>query len=280
MKRVLKWLALSAAGLAGLALLAGAGVVVASEMMLAQTHPKAEVRLTAATDPAAVARGRHLATVYGCHECHGDDLAGRTFHEDALIRATGPNLTLAAAEQSDADLARAIRTGVASDGRALWIMPSETFSHLTDAETSDVIAYLRTLAPRGEKRRALEPGPLARVGVVLGKFKPSLAEIPTPDLPDLGPDHAEGRRLARACTECHAPDLGGRPGMKSPDLSIAASYDLADFERLLRTGVAAGDRKLGLMSTSAPKRFNAWSSQEIAALHEYLRARADRQPPQ
>jgi hypothetical protein len=62
----------------------------------------------------------------------------------------------------------------------------------------------------------------------------------------------------------------------APDLTIAAAYDLADFERLLRTGVAAGDRKLGLMSQIAPERFNALSHEEIAALHDYLRARADR----
>ena len=78
-----------------------------------------------------------------------------------------------------------------------------------------------------------------------------------------------------ACTECHGSDLAGEAFMKSPDLAMAASYDPADFERLLRTGVAAGNRKLGLMSLSAPNRFNAWTSQEIAALHQYLKARAD-----
>jgi len=45
---------------------------------------------------------------------------------------------------------------------------------------------------------------------------------------------------------------------------------------LLRTGVAVGNRKLGLMSEIAPARFNALSHEEIGALHAYLKARAER----
>lgn len=53
-----------------------------------------------------------------------------------------------------------------------------------------------------------------------------------------------GRRLARACIEFHGPALAGRETLGARDLTIAAAYDLADFEKLLRTGVAAGDRRL------------------------------------
>jgi hypothetical protein len=66
--------------------------------------------------------------------------------------------------------------------------------------------------------------------------------------------------------------------VKLPDLTIAGAYDPADFENLLRTGVAAGGRKLGLMTESAPGRFNALSHEEISALHAYLKARADARP--
>jgi mono/diheme cytochrome c family protein len=282
MKRILRWIFIGFASLAGIVMLAAGGVVIASEAIVAQKHPKAQVRLTAATDPGAAARGAVIATVQGCHDCHGDDLRGRLFHEEPkVVNAAGPNLTLAAARQSDADLVRAIRLGVGADGRALWVMPSQSFSHLTDAETADLIAYIRSLEPAGKEIRALELGPIGRIGVVLGKFRPSLASIPNQPLPDYGPRTAQGRELARACTECHGSDLAGANGaLKSPDLAMAASYDRADFERLLRTGLAAGDRRLGLMSVSAPKRFNAWTSGQIGELHEYLKARADRQPVQ
>lgn len=62
--------------------------------------------------------------------------------------------------------------------------------------------------------------------------------------------------------------------MKSPDLSIAASYDPEDFARLLHTGVAAGDRKVGLMTRISPARFGALTPQEVSALQGYLKARA------
>lgn len=281
MKRILRWIFIGFASLAGIGMLGAGAVVAASELMVRQTRPKAEVRIAAATDPGAAARGAVIATVQGCHECHGETLQGRLFHEEPkLLNAAGPNLTLAAARQSDADLARAIRLGVAADGRALWVMPSQSFSHLTDAETSDLLAYIRSLEPAGAEIRALELGPIGRLGVVLGKFRPSADGIPSRALPDYGPKTAQGRDLARACTECHGSDLAGSAFMKSPDLAMAASYDRADFERLLRTGIAAGDRKLGLMSITAPNRFDVWSAEQIGALHEYLKARADRQSPQ
>ena len=65
--------------------------------------------------------------------------------------------------------------------------------------------------------------------------------------------------------------------LKSPDLSIAAAYDAEDFERLMRTGVAAGGRRIGLMTAMGPARFHALSREEVTALHEYLKARATRQ---
>ena len=215
-------------------------------------------------------------------DCHGDNLEGKLFHDEpAVVRAWAPNLTLAAAEQSDAELERAIRHGVGSDGRALWMMPSSAFSRLTDAETADLIAFLKSHRAAGQKQPRYQVGPVARIGVLLGKFKsePALlqtAVVRTP-LPDLGVRHAEGRSIARACAECHGAQLKGNAQMKAPDLTIAASYELEDFEKLLRTGLAAGDRKVGMMSAIAPVRFNALSSPEIAALHEYLKARATRE---
>lgn len=279
MARILKWLGLGLAGLAGLAVLAIGLVYGATEIMLRTPHAKAPVTITASRDPGAVARGARVAKVYGCNDCHGGALEGRLFFDEMpLARVAGPNLSLKIGQQSDADLARAIRMGVASDGRALWVMPSEAFANLTDAETADLLAYLRSKPPSGHPQIDKQFGPVGRLGAVLGKFPsaPTLIEANrAAGLPDLGPQFAQGRSLARACVECHGVDLKGSQGVKSPDLTIVGAYDEADFERLLRTGVAAGNRRLGLMSQSAPRRFNAWSHEEIGALHAYLKARAD-----
>jgi cytochrome c553 len=279
MKPWVKWTATIGLSLVGAAVVAAGGVYAASEAIRHQQWPKAPVTIEASHEPAAAARGAKLAVVYGCHDCHGADLAGKLFHDEpALARISGANLTLAAAHQSDADLARAIRTGVAADGRSLWVMPSAAFSRLTDAETADVIAYIRTFKPHGPPSRGIEIGPVGRLGVVLRKFKgePEKLHDGVADPIDLGSGRAQGRAMTRACAECHGVDLKGEAATKAPDLAIAASYPLADFKRLMRTGVAAGDRKLPLMSATAVARFSGWSDEEIAALHTYLTARAER----
>ncbi|WP_165837096.1 c-type cytochrome [Phenylobacterium hankyongense] len=280
MKRVLKRLAYGAgAPVVGAAFVALGGFAASEVMIRMPPRPGPTPAIVAANDPGAVERGRRLATVSGCHDCHGKDLSGKLFHDDpAMVRAWAPNLTLAAAQQSDAQLARAIRHGVAADGRPLWIMPSSAFSKFSDAETADLLAYLRSVPPTGARQPRLQVGPVGRLAVLLGKFHSEPATLKANgglDLPDLGPEHAQGRAVARACVECHGPELKGSALVKSPDLAIAGAYDLNDFERLLRTGIAAGDRKLGLMSEIAPARFNVLSHEEIAALHAYLRARAE-----
>lgn len=280
MNRIAKWAARAGLGLVGAAAVATGAVYAGSEMVRAKHWPKAAQEVQASRDPGAVARGARLARIYGCHDCHGADLTGRRFHDDGVAVITGANLSLAAPRQSDADLARAIRTGVAADGRGLWVMPSEALATLSDQETGDLIAYLRTFPPRGQPHETVKVGFVGRLGVVLGKFKPApaiLAERPAHAL-DLGPRHARGRALARACMECHGSALTGGGPLKAPDLTIAASYDLAAFTRLMRTGVAAGERTLPMMSPTARDRFALFSDDEIAALHGYLRARAEKTP--
>lgn len=282
MKRVLKWAGYGLAGLLALVVIAVVGVFVASEAIIRWPVDKPAVTLVASSDPGAIARGKKVAVVQGCHNCHGERFEGLLFHDEpALVKGYAPNLSLAVAKQSDSDLDGAIRHGVAADGRRLWMMPSEAFAHLSDREIADLVAYMRTFKPTGAAQPGFQVGPVGRIGLLLGKFKSAPVMIaengPGSRLTQAGPEHAQGRDLAKACVECHGQALGGNPGMGAPDLTMAASYDAADFERLLRTGVAAGDRRLGLMSQIAPARFNAWSSQEISALHGYLKARAQRE---
>ena len=79
-----------------------------------------------------------------------------------------------------------------------------------------------------------------------------------------------------ACSECHGSDLTGDPLAGSPDLSMAAAYELADFSKLMRTGKGAGGRDLGLMSEVAKGRFAHFTEDEIAAIHAYLVARSEK----
>jgi cytochrome c553 len=279
MRRVVKWLGAGVVALLGVALLGAGGVYAASEMAL-HKPVKAPARITS-LPVGSPERGARIATVNGCHECHGAKLEGKVFHVEAGVGTfAGANLSTLL-NRSDADLDQAIRGGVGVDGRALWVMPSQAFARLTDQETADLIAHLRTFKPVAKPIKTIDAGPVGRLGVVLGKFKPApvlVAEGAGVEMLDAGPAHAQGRALARACIECHGLELEGQAFTKAPDLTRAASYDLEEFKRLLRTGIGASDEKLGLMSQTAPARFGDWSDEEMAALHRYLKRRAELAP--
>jgi mono/diheme cytochrome c family protein len=123
---------------------------------------------------------------------------------------------------------------------------------------------------------------LGRLGVATGKFAPSrerVKEYLTTTPLDVGPEYAAGRRIAaNACSECHGPALGGQEmfDMTPPDLMIAGAYDVDQFRTLLRTGKTPGNKKLGLMKEVAEKNFAHLTDAEIKALHDYLKARAEK----
>jgi cytochrome c553 len=93
--------------------------------------------------------------------------------------------------------------------------------------------------------------------------------------------HDWARYMVRAtCGECHGVTLTGNvwPGeaRSPPDLNVAGAYTRADFHQLMRTGVAAGGRQVGLMSQVARGRFSHLTDAEVDAIYDYLVARAAR----
>jgi cytochrome c553 len=136
---------------------------------------------------------------------------------------------------------------------------------------------MRSRAPTGEDLPRTEFGPIARVGILLGKFLSEPARIAKDRglAPlDLGSRYTRGRSLSRACIECHGADLSGGDMIGAPDLMVAASYQPDEFRRLIREGVAPGGRKLDFMRSVGPERLRDWSDDDVAALHDYLRARS------
>jgi cytochrome c553 len=75
------------------------------------------------------------------------------------------------------------------------------------------------------------------------------------------------------CAECHGTDLHGdaNPEFTSPDLAVVAAYTPEAFTRLLRTGVALGERQVGIMSEQARNNLSQLTDEEISALYGYLR---------
>src|SRR5258708_37248752 len=141
-----------------------------------------------------------------------------------------------------------------------------------------IIAYGRSLPRGGQDPVEWRPGWQGRWAMATGEFPPgvtfvAVARAQAPR--DLGAATARGRHLASvACAECHGGDLTGQKG-GPPDLAVAGAYDPADFHRLMRTGVAAGGRQVGMMSAVARKRFSHFTDDEVEAIRLYLVARAN-----
>jgi mono/diheme cytochrome c family protein len=275
MRVVLRWFGYLVGGLLLLALLAAAWLWFASTQKLNAKVPGKPERLAAPT-AAQLADGQRQLRILGCVSCHGEGLRGKTmFDEPNVATIHAPNLTLVAAEASDQQLARAIRQGIGADGRSLFVMPSAQYSRLD--------AALRALPKGGNLTPPIEMGPLGRVGIATGKFKsqPELVEEYAVKWPlDMGARHRRGWKIAATnCSECHGPALQGQElasGETAPDLTIAGAYDLPAFKRLMRTGIAPGERKLGLMREVAEDDFRHLTDEEIAAVHAYLVARSER----
>jgi cytochrome c553 len=283
MRRLLRWLGHAVGALAGLALVAALGVWIVSARAIAYTDPPGPEQLATPSAQLLADAERH-ARVLGCLSCHGEGLQGRRmFDEPGVATVYASNLTEVASRATDRQLAQAIRQGVGIDGRPLWIMPSTMFSRLRDDEVAAIIAFVRSRPRTGGPVPRLHAGPLGRLGIALGRFEPAPAALARfrADAPiAAGAEHEPGRRLAATvCAESHGPALGGGtpgPGKVAPDLQIAAAYDLDQFRTLLRTGVPPGGRDLGLMRTVARNDFSHLTDEEIAQLHAYLRARAER----
>ena len=130
-----------------------------------EPYPDAEKGFAKADFSDPVRRGAYLVTIGHCMECHSTFSAGVSDFKDglghggrkfgsAIVKGLPdtvvPNITADPAAGigtwSDAEIARAIRQGVARDGRRLNPpMAYPFYAGLSDADTADIIAYLRTL---------------------------------------------------------------------------------------------------------------------------------------
>jgi mono/diheme cytochrome c family protein len=157
---------------------------------------------------------------------------------------------------------------------------------LSDAETSALISWMRSLPVSAGEAEGVSFRPIGRVAILTGKLVPiaSIPEEQRTQMPvDVGAAHAGGRRMASlVCSVCHGPTLlgqGMQEGAVAPDLAIVAAYNLDQFRTLMRTGKGLGDRELGEMSAVARDSLSSLTDSEIEALHAYLVARSQRLRP-
>lgn len=283
MRRVLRWLGYIAAVLAVLALGFAAWVWIASARVLGATH---EARTERLVQPSAaqLADAERQARILGCIDCHGEGLRGRLmFEAPNVARVWAPNLTELAARTTDQQLAQGIRQGIGHDGRALFVMPSGSYAHLSDQEVAALILWIRRLPRTGARTSGIEFGPIGRFAVATDRFPNAMERVEQFRVRqpfDTGPAQAAGRRIALiACTDCHGADLSGHrptPDTEAPGLAVAGAYDREEFRALLRTGASPSGRDLGLMREVSRSALGRLNVAEIDQLYDYLQARAQR----
>ena len=275
-RTLLKVSAVLLVGAAALALAAIAYVYYASGQLMRRTYSVGPVSLYLPVDAASLAEGKRLATIRGCHGgCHGRTLEGAVFDDNFLDgRVVAPDLTRVARSLPAEVFARVVREGVRANGESVWSMPSAMFHHLSDANVGMIVAFIRSEAPLNGLPLEFHPGPGARWDMVRGEWKSAREEISGLGMPARSPDPdnpvAFGEYLARtSCSECHGQNLKG--SSDTPNLRVVAKAYSADaFARFMRTGIAAGERELRLMSKMARTRFSHFTAGEIAALHAFL----------
>lgn len=257
---VMKWVIRSTVVLLVVVAIAVGVIAVASSRMLSARVdvpvPVAPVVLPDPSDTAALERGRYLVDhAFNCRICHAPDLGGRAEIDNAAMgRLWGPNLTTgegsATRDYTPVDWSRAIRHGLARDGRRLILMPSEDYFAFSDEDIGAVVAYIRSVPPVDRPNPGLTVGPVARTLLVTGEVTFAYDKIPHAEARSTatpGATVAWGQVLGTTCIGCHGHGLsggaipGGDPSW--PEARNITRHDTglagwteADFVRAMREG--------------------------------------------
>lgn len=273
--RILKRITL---GLIAVIVLAVLVIYAGSEWTIRRGRDVALTPITVPHDAASIAEGGRLAKITGCRDCHGKNGGGEVLVSNPMLGTIAPPaLARATAGYSDAELDRAIRHGVRKDGSSLFVMPTQALTFLADDDAGRIIAWIRSLRPLpNDSLKTTHYGPLARALLLSGQVRPSVhpATVSVATRPaDIG-----NYFVSVSCAGCHRlheaqPSDDGRQIV--PALApIAAAYDPVAFRTLLRTGVGATKRDLGMMRVAAVGGLSALTDVEIAAIQAYLTAEA------
>jgi mono/diheme cytochrome c family protein len=286
--KVLKWIGYILGGIVAIIVIALGVFYFMSEQKLSHNFSAPSDPIAIPTDEASLARGKHIVeSVSECVGCHTPNLGGEMFLDDpSFAQIAAPNLTSGqggiGARYTDEDWVRAIRYGVAADGRQLIIMPSHWFNYMKDEDLGAVIAYLKSVPPVDQEwpQRSVAFIP-TRILLVLGafQFEPELIaknSARTSPEPAVTVEYGEYLSRIAACRDCHGDNLAGGTNQGAPigpNLTPGgafAAYREEDFLKALHTGVTPGGRTL---SEEMPwMSYGKMTDDELKAIFAYLQS--------
>lgn len=294
-RKALKWTGIGLGSLLGLILVAGIVLYSIGSARFGKKYDYPVEAMVIPTDDASIMRGQHVADTHFCQRCHMGDFSGTVSYTiPGLLTIPTPNLTSGAGgvgtTYTDEDWIRALRHGVGADGRALWIMPSALFSHLSDDDLAAVIAYIKSQPPVDHQLPARTLSPLGRVMLGLNMLPPaavdkidhSVARITGPS--QGATEEYGGYLVSTTCTECHGDQLNGAPfgppGQEKPTPNLTPGGELAtwseqDFVATMRTGITPGGHHL---DEEMPwEYFGKMDDDELEAIWLYLQSQPARE---
>lgn len=255
-----------------------------------KTYDQPPLKSEKSTDPAVIARGKHLVdSIAGCSskDCHGADLAGgNTLKMGPLGELTGPNITGAGmlAAYSDGELGRVIRYGIKKSGKSALFMPAQDFNWMNDAEITAVVSYLRSVPNVDKPNGPLKFGVLGKVLDRQGAFVADVARKISAGPVEIYNGQPEptanyGKFIAKSCMGCHGETFSGGkiPGAPAdmpiplnltPHETGLKGWTQDDFNKL----IVKGDRKNGqkLNPFMPIENYGQMDDTEKTALFTYL----------
>jgi len=272
MNKFIKRARMIAGGLLVLFAIAGLTLYSTGMKKLNQTYPNLAVEtINIPTDADAYARGRHVATIWACTRCHGEDLSGMIIKNDPISgmvpllgTISAPNLTSGrggiATSYADTDWVRAIRYGVMPEGTGEVLMFD--YSTMSDHDLGDLIAYLKQVPPVDANYPEIRYGPIVPVVSNIGILTPAANRIDHGTLhpadPTPGTTVEYGGYLSVICTACHGNSIG----------NSVKTWKQEEFIRIFRTSVLSDGSQFG--PTMSSDTFREMTDTELTALWLYF----------
>lgn len=291
MKKFFKWIGIVLGSLVGLVLVVGVVFYLKGNASLNKTYDFPPSDITIPTDEASIADGKHRVETL-CQGCHGEDLGGGLLVDDPMLGYLGaPNLTageggIGQEFTSDEDYVRAIRHGIAPDGKPVFMPAVTSTSQLSDQDLGAIIAYLYTLPPVDGNAEGVTLKPMGKILLGVGAFGKLPVEVVSHEIhispvePGVNVEYGKYLINTHDCRECHGQDLAGA---KHPDPTLdvitpnitpggeVGFWSEEDFINTIRTGVAPSGHQLS--NEEMPwKTFSKLTDDELKAIYVYLQS--------